>query len=136
MNGIEFAPFCAFRETFTHFIHEVLDRDGIDRIAVEVERFGMQPHRFGDVEELCLGNLARHTFVRPEGQNGIDFVVIPLADGTAEREAGFALELVTDEIFGDFELILGATKFLPAHDFAGRVEHRLEDIELEFGREP
>ena len=66
VDWMEFAAFGAFGEFFADFVHKVFDDDGIDRVAVEVKRVRVQAHFLRDVEELCFGNFAGHTFVGPE----------------------------------------------------------------------
>ena len=123
-------------ETFFDFVDEVFDDDGVYGVAVEVERVGVEPHVFGDVEELRFGDFRWHAFMRAERHDGVDFVVCPLVDAAAQGESGFAFELVSDVVFGNGELVFGAREVPPAHDFCRRVEERFEDEELEFCREP
>ena len=73
-------------ETFFDFVDEVFDDDGVDGVAVEVERVGVEPHVFGDVEELRFGDFRWHAFMRAERHDGVDFVVCPLVDAAAQGE--------------------------------------------------
>ena len=126
--GVEFGGFAdrvggdatgSFGEAFTDFVDEVFDDDGVYGVAVEVEGIGMESDVFGDVEELRLCDFAWHAFVWTECEDGVDFMVCPFVDGASECESGFACELVSDVIFGDFELILCAGEVLPSHGFCG-----------------